>query len=178
MMLHHIIIRYFALELCTASLDQVFLEPNHPRKYKGPELPHHLTIFLQLAWGLKYIHSKNLFHRDIKPANVLISVGSAELAKIKWADFGLSRSVNERGTCTLSGIKGTMNWFAPELLRILERDEVEFGRGTVKSDVFALALVYGYILLKGKHLYGSNEPQIIENIKGQTPVNMEGEFNS
>ncbi|XP_046448834.1 cAMP-dependent protein kinase, catalytic subunit-like isoform X2 [Daphnia pulex] len=169
--------KYFALELCRASLDQLFLKPDHPRKYKGPKLPHHLTVFIQLATGLEYIHSKNLIHRDIKPANVLISVDSDGLVTIKWADFGLSRFVNERGTCTLSGIKGTMNWFAPELLRSIERDDVELGRGTVKSDVFALALVFGYLLLGGQHLYGQ-EIEVPINIVKQATVNMEKIDNS
>jgi serine/threonine protein kinase len=178
MMSFPVVISYFALELCIASLEQVFPKFDQPPKYNGPELPQHLTVFLQLAWGLKYIHSKHFIHRDIKPANVLISVDSAGLAKIKLADFGLSRSVNQRGTCTLSGIKGTMNWFAPELLRNLEKVEANFERGTLKSDVFALALVFGFILLKGKHLYGANELEVTGNIMGKNPVNMEGKFNS
>ncbi len=171
-------IRYFAFELCAASLDQVFLKSDHPRKYKGPDLPSHLNVFLQLASGLEYIHSRNLIHRDIKPANVLISVDSAGLLTIKWADFGLSRSVNERGTCTLRGIRGTRNWYAPELLRSLERNSEEPGRGTVKSDVFTLALVFGYLLLGGQHLYGSNELQISKNIKKNKIFYLASKFNN
>jgi serine/threonine protein kinase len=75
-----------------------------------------------LASGLEYIHSKKLIHRDIKPENVLISIDSTtELVTIKWADFGLSKFVNERGTFTLSGIKGTTNYFAPELLKKIKK---------------------------------------------------------
>jgi serine/threonine protein kinase len=128
-----------------------------------------------LALGLEYIHSKKIIHRDIKPENVLISVDSAGLVTIKWADFGLSRSVNERGTCTLSGIKGTLNWFAPELLKKIESEKEELGRGTVKSDVFALALVFGFLLLGGQHLYGTTV-QIPNNILKKEQVNMESKF--
>jgi serine/threonine protein kinase len=91
---------------------------------------------------------------------------------MKWADFGLSRSVNEQGTCKLSGIKGTLNWFAPELLKSLERSDGKLERGTVKSDVFALALVFGFLLLGGQHLYGTTI-HIPLNISVQAPVNME-----
>ena len=165
------------MELCTASLDQLFLKSDHPRKYKGPALPPHLTVFLQLASGLEYIHSKNLFHRDIKPANVLIFIDSTTgLVTIKWADFGLSKFVNERGTCTLSGIKGTEYYFAPELLKKLTSDE-ELGRGDIKSDVFAFALVIGYLLLNGQHLYGSNY-DIINNIMNKSPVNVNRKFHN
>ncbi|KZS09260.1 Uncharacterized protein APZ42_026555 [Daphnia magna] len=169
--------KYFYLELCDASLDQVFLRPDNPKKYKGPPLPRYTDVFRQLALGLEHIHSKNLIHRDIKPENVLISVRSNDQVNditIKWADFGLSKSVNERGTCTLSGVKGTKNWFAPELLKLLldGRKTIE-ARGSVKSDVFSLGLVFGYLLLDGKHLYGSNEFQIKKNIiKKQMPMDV------
>jgi serine/threonine protein kinase len=162
------------MEFCAASLDQLFLKSNDPRKYKGPALPPYLTVFIQLASGLEYIHSKNLFHRDIKPANVLISVDPAKLVTIKWADFGLSKFVNERGTCTLSGIKGTVDYFAPELLEKLNRDE-KLERGDIKSDVFAFALVIGYLLLNGQHLYGSNI-EIPTNILKKNQVNMDSKF--
>nr|CAH0106896.1 unnamed protein product [Daphnia galeata] len=170
--------KYFVLELCAASLDQLFLSPDHPRKYKGPRLPHQLTVFTHLASGLKHIHSKNLIHRDIKPENVLIHVDESTCrVTIKWADFGLSRDVNQRGTFTMnSGIKGTKYWYAPELLRQIKefsqpkRSRTE--RGTVKSDVFALALVFAYLLLEGDHLYGCNELAIYGNIIDKDPVNM------
>jgi serine/threonine protein kinase len=163
------------MELCAASLDQLFLKSGDPRKYKGPALPPHLLVFLQLASGLEHIHSKNLFHRDIKPANVLIFVHSTTGQIImKWADFGLSKFVNERGTCTLSGNRGTEYYFAPELLKRLINDE-ELGRGDIKSDVFAFALVIGYLLLDGQHLYGANY-DIINNIMNKSPVNMDSKF--
>ena len=162
------------MELCAASLDQLFLKSGDPRKYKGPALPPHLTVFLQLASGLEHIHSKKLFHRDIKPANVLISVDPAKLVTIKWGDFGLSKFVNERGTCTLSGIKGTVDYFAPELLKRLTSNE-ELGRGDIKSDVFSFALVIGYFLLGGQHLYGANY-DILNNIMNKSPVNMDSKF--
>jgi serine/threonine protein kinase len=164
------------MELCAASLDQLFLKSDDPRKYKGPKLPPHLEVFLHLALGLEYIHSKNLIHRDIKPENVLICVDSAGLVTMKWADFGFSRDVNERGTCTLSGIKETLNWFAPELLTSLESNDEELGRGTFKSDVFALALVFGYLLLDGQHLY-EKAFQIPGNILKQAPIDLDSKFN-
>jgi serine/threonine protein kinase len=121
------------------------------------DLPHHFTVFLQLAEGLGYIHSKNLIHQDINPENVLISVDSKGKITMKLADFGLSKSVNERGSNTMnSGLKGTNKWLAPELLQKLMKNEETIGRGTVKSDVFAWASS-SFLILKGHHLYGSNQ---------------------
>jgi serine/threonine protein kinase len=168
------------LELCAASLDQIFLETYHSQKYDGPELPHHFTVFLQLAEGLEYIHSKNLIHRDIKPGNVLIYVDSTDgQITMKLADFGLSKSVNGRGSYTMnSGVKGTYTYLAPELLQKLMQNEEILGRGTIKSDVFALGLVFVFLLLKGHHLYGSNEIAIINNIVANKQVNINGKFST
>jgi serine/threonine protein kinase len=100
---------------------------------------------------------------------------------MKWADFGLSRAVNERGTFTISGVKGTRNWYAPELLRLLIEKSQTGGqrqlRGTVKSDMFALGLVFAYLLLDGQHIYGSNEFDIPKNILEGRAINMNSKLN-
>ncbi|KZS07491.1 Uncharacterized protein APZ42_028599 [Daphnia magna] len=166
---------YYALELCVASLDKLFLESDDPKKYNGP-MPRQIDSFLQLASGLEHIHSLQLIHRDIKPENALISKKITRqkiVVTLKWADFGLSKSVNERGTCSMSALKGTRNWIAPELLRpTLDGREC---RGDIKSDVFAQGLVFGCIFLDGEHLYGSkqNKEEILKNIKEGNPVNMQ-----
>ncbi|XP_059352498.1 serine/threonine-protein kinase/endoribonuclease IRE1-like [Daphnia carinata] len=140
-------------------------------------MPRHIEVFQQLASGLEHIHSKNLIHRDIKPKNILISLrtaGENEEITIKWADFGLSRTVNERGTFTMkSGIKGTKKWLAPEILKLLKTGQE--GRGDVRSDVFALALVFGYLFLDGQHLYGSTQikGEITKNVIDGKPINMQ-----
>jgi serine/threonine protein kinase len=136
-------------------------------------------VFSQLASGLDYIHSKNLIHRDIKPENVLIHVDpTTGQVTMKWADFGLSRSVNERGTFTMSGIRGTNCWFAPEELTSGSQGQQskQAPRGTVKSDVFTQGLVFAILLLDGQHLYGSAEMDIHANILANKPVNINSRF--
>ncbi|KAI9554670.1 hypothetical protein GHT06_019943 [Daphnia sinensis] len=172
----------YVLELCDASLEKLFLKPDDKKRYNGPPMPHDLQIFHQLALGLEYIHSKNLIHRDIKPHNILISVrGAGQDAEItiKWADFGLSREVKKDGNfSTNGGIVGTEGWEAPEILRPRYRvknddgDENQKFRGTVKSDIFALGLVFGYLFLKGGHLYGFNTDTlgIVNNIIDRNPI--------
>ena len=161
------------MELCEASLDQLFLKSDHPRKYNGPALPPHLAVFLQLASGLEYIHCNGSFHRDIKPSNVLISIdpNSNNQITMKWADFGLSKFVDERGSFMLIGSE---YYYAPELLRSQVKNEGP-GRDTVKSDVFSFALVIGYLLLDGQHLYGSF-CDIPINILNKNQVNMKSKF--
>ncbi|KAI9556436.1 hypothetical protein GHT06_016224 [Daphnia sinensis] len=168
---------YYAFELCDASLDQLFLKSDNPKKYKGP-MPRLIEVFSQLAAGLEHIHSKQLTHRNIKPSNILIvqSPGKYEEIIIKWSGFALAESVNEKGLHFWTGVRGTRTWQAPEELEKLineEKAEEEEFWETVKSDVFVLGLVFGYLLLKGEHLYGSSEKEINENIIGKNPVNMQ-----
>lgn len=152
--------RYYALELCSGSLDQLFLRDNHPKKYRGPALPTHLIVLLQLALGLEYIHSKLLVHRDIKPQNVLIHVsdsvaGSPPVVTLKWANFRLGKPVSEQETYMVSGTRSTFSWTAPELLTTLvcsdSLNDNDESRGTVKSDVFSTGCIFFYFLLDGVH---------------------------
>ena len=52
---------------------------------------HVITILYNIISCLKYLHSANIIHRDIKPNNLLID----SKCKISFADFGLSRAMNE-----------------------------------------------------------------------------------
>ena len=61
------------------------------------------NIILDICYGIKEIHSKNLIHRDLKPENLFISKDY----KIKIGDFGISKQLintvnytqNQNGTC-------------------------------------------------------------------------------
>jgi serine/threonine protein kinase len=98
---------------------------------------------------------------------------------MKWADFGLSKQVNERGSHSISGSRGSDNWYAPEILiKIQEengKDDTAHQRGTVKSDVFSGGLVFGYYLLDGDHPFGS-AVNVLPNIIKNEPVNLPSMF--
>ncbi|XP_046636657.1 probable serine/threonine-protein kinase fhkE [Daphnia pulicaria] len=168
--------RIIILELCDASLEKLFLKENDPKKYRGP-MPPELYVLLQLAEGLEYIHQMGLVHRDIKPQNVLIrSESTTRRVVMKWADFGFSKKVNERGSFTMSGVRGTYDYFAPEILKLLDEDSStdneDKKRGTVKSDVFAEGLVFGYFISVGVHPFGTTSHQIQNNLRTNDPANL------
>jgi serine/threonine-protein kinase/endoribonuclease IRE1 len=170
-----IIIRYYYLELCHASLEELIKKHENSKKICGP-MPPKVQVLYQLAVGLEYIHKSGLVHRDIKPENVLIWVSPKKREVfMKWADFGLSKSVNKRGTFTMSGVRGTLDWLAPELLKLLNDGETVEGeseiRGTIQTDVFEEGLVFGYYLTDGLHPFGSRF-QIASNILMKKPVNL------
>ena len=48
-----------------------------------------ITWFVQITFGLQYIHKKNILHRDLKTQNIFLT--SQNLVKI--GDFGISKSL-------------------------------------------------------------------------------------
>jgi len=172
--------RLYAFDLCIGSLDKIFYHENDIKKYRGPPLPRHSKVFLQLARGLAYIHSKKLVHRDIKPENVLISIDGTnkEEVLLKWADFGLSKEVSENGTFEMSGTRGTLFWMAPEILACFNQSK-EFDcsgasiyqKGSTQSDVFSAGCIF-FKILTGVHPFGDNiVTDVPPNIKTGNPVN-------
>lgn len=126
--------RNYAMQLCHASLDKVFLKDEDPHKYRGP-LPPKEEILFQLAAGMEYIHRKELVYTKANPRSVLIHVsyssgdasGRNQEASVKWADFGLtdwtskipkkSSSLKKFGSAAEDGgrLEDPFLWMAPEI---------------------------------------------------------------
>jgi serine/threonine protein kinase len=160
------------MELCAASLQDYI-----KGKYQGP-MPTDEQVLFQLANGLEYIHSRKILYRGVTPVNILISL--TKPVQMKYCDFGLSKPVNENGSCLLSGISGDDQWMmSPEEFRmILNEDSAEdLGRGSVKSDIFSAGCVFIFFLLRGKHSFGDLETQkftLLKNIVKGDPINVKG----
>lgn len=103
---------------------------------------------------------------------------------LKWADFGLSKPVNERRTFSNSGVKGTRDWLSPEILKIMQADPNDIAnknskRGTIKSDTYALGEVFFYILSGGNHPFGQfDDFSIPKNVVSDHKINVEGKIKS
>ena len=153
----------------------VFLPDSDKRKFNGP-IPQHCKALFQLADGLHYIHKKEFVHRDIKPENILIS--ASQPVRMIWSDFGMSKPVTKSGSFSLSAIKGTFNWMAPELLE-LDGKELRSGddqiRGSIKSDTFSAGCIFFYLVKEGQHPFGERS-QCIANIKNGNPVNLMSKY--
>nr|CAH0108721.1 unnamed protein product [Daphnia galeata] len=108
--------RYLVFELCCGEN----LHDYCKEKYTGVPIPSELEVLLQLTEGLKYIHSKDIIHRDIKPENILFSKTNPVV--MKWADFGLSKLTNSRGSASVSGARGTRCWVPKEIIPFLRRE--------------------------------------------------------
>lgn len=66
--------------------------------------------FLQILYGIQYLHSKSIIYRDLKPENILIDSDG----NCKIVDFGLSKKIDAR-TKTFSYC-GSAEYMAPEMI--------------------------------------------------------------
>ncbi len=123
-----------------------------------------VDIMLQVARGLKYLHSRRVVHRDIKSLNVLVKrlSGAPEVEygegylNAKLADFGLSKKKNSSTRYSNQTLDvGTRRWMAPEVFKItkdkVDSDAVQLPEiaHPFKADVYSFALVC-YEILTGK----------------------------
>ena len=154
------------------------MKEDDQEKYKGP-LPSELQSLYHLTNGLEYIHSQKVVHRDIKPGNVLISLSPKEVL-LKWSDFGFSKITSSDGNYSMSGLKGTSKYLAPEIIanqnNINRTDQSHRILMTIMSDIFACGCVFFQFLTKGTHPFGY-EYQATNNISISNPINLKGYFN-
>ena len=115
-----------------------------------------------------------LVHHDIKPDNIWISLTDPVMMKI--ADFNRSKHTSDQGTFTVSGIRGTRDWIAPECSGMSPQNSEEdvVIRGSVKSDIFSTGCVFFYFVTRGIHLFGEGF-DIMANIRKNKRVNWASE---
>ncbi|KAM7259653.1 hypothetical protein ACFE04_015394 [Oxalis oulophora] len=97
-----------------------------------------LMITLDAAFGMEYLHFKNIVHFDLKCENLLVNLRDPHRPICKVGDFGLSRI--KQNTLVTGGVRGTLPWMAPELLNG-NNDRV-----TEKVDVFSFGIAMWEIL--------------------------------
>ena len=57
-----------------------------------------LNIFIQILYGLNYLHEHGIIHRDLKPSNIFVSSNGV----VKIADFGISKIFSKNKISDLS----------------------------------------------------------------------------
>ncbi|XP_047974891.1 uncharacterized protein LOC125217104 isoform X1 [Salvia hispanica] len=119
--------------LVNGSLRHVLL-----RKGRVLDQRRKVIIALDAAFGMEYLHLKNIVHFDLKCDNLLVNLGDPHRPVCKVGDFGLSRI--KRNTLVSGGVRGTLPWMAPELLN------GNSSRVSEKVDVFSFGIALWEIL--------------------------------
>jgi serine/threonine protein kinase len=136
---------YLLLEFCAqGELYQIM------RTRKGRRFPEALACkyFLQVAEGLRYLHSKKIVHRDIKPENLLVN----DKDQVKIADFGWCAILQTPRTTFC----GTLDYLAPEMIQGSGHDHT--------LDLWGLGVLL-YEMIAGKPPFQStNHGQLIQKI--------------
>ncbi|CAM6036745.1 unnamed protein product, partial [Sphagnum compactum] len=105
-----------------------------------------LLIAMDAAFGMEYLHGKNIVHFDMKCENLLVNMRDPHRPVCKVGDLGLSKVKHQ--TMVSGGVRGTLPWMAPELLN------GNSNMVTEKVDVFSFGIVM-WELLTGEEPYAN-----------------------
>ncbi|KAM7501556.1 hypothetical protein LguiB_000460 [Lonicera macranthoides] len=119
--------------MANGSLSNVLL-----KKDRSLDRHRKLIIAMDAAFGMEYLHLKNIVHFDLKCDNLLVNLRDPQRPICKVGDFGLSRI--KRNTLVTGGVRGTLPWMAPELLN------GSSSRVSEKVDVFSFGITMWEIL--------------------------------
>eukprot|EP00760_Papus_ankaliazontas_P024667 PhM_4_TR2406/c0_g1_i1/m.7584 len=77
-----------------------------------------IRVLRELISAVAYVHRLGIVHRDIKAANCFLD----EALRVKLGDFGAARKISSPSSTsalsgTVTGLKGTLRWMAPEVMR-------------------------------------------------------------
>jgi eukaryotic-like serine/threonine-protein kinase len=113
-----------------------------------------VDIMSQACRGLQAAHDQGLVHRDLKPSNIFVMDDDS----VKLIDFGV---VHLTDMNTMTGMKGTLNYIAPELL--------DRKPPSILSDVFALGVVCYEAFTRRKPFERPSEDETVEAIRSYIP---------
>jgi serine/threonine protein kinase/tetratricopeptide (TPR) repeat protein len=132
----------------------------------GP-LPIGKTVFLaeQICEGLAEAHRLGVVHRDLKPGNIMID----EEGNARIMDFGIARSLKERGITGEGVIIGTPEYMSPEQVEGKDVDQ--------RSDIYSLGVIL-YEMLTGQVPFEGDTPFAIGVKHKNEPPRNPRELNS
>ncbi len=141
---------FLSTEYCSGgSLDELLYKNNLDFKSAS-------RYIIEVARGLAYAHSRQVFHRDVKPANILLDQDGV----VKLADFGTGIFMTDRTTDRV----GTAYYMAPEIF--------EGKVPTVQADIYSLGILAYEVLTNKRPFTGSSYDELMLQHLGSIPRNI------
>lgn len=116
-----------------------------------------LIIAMDAAFGMEYLHEKNIVHFDLKSDNFLVNMRVPQRPVCKIGDLGLSKM--KKRTLVSGGVRGTLPWMAPELLTSDKESTV-----TEKVDVYSFGFVMWELLTGEEPLANLSSKEVLAGI--------------
>jgi serine/threonine protein kinase/tetratricopeptide (TPR) repeat protein len=111
-------------------------------------VPTALSIAKQVCEGLSEAHKLGVIHRDLKPSNIMIDKeGNARIM-----DFGIARSLKEKGLTGAGVMIGTPDYMPPEQAEAKTVDQ--------RSDIYSLGVIL-YEMVTGRVPFEGETPLAI-----------------
>lgn len=109
-----------------------------------------ISLMKGCAFGLQYLHTREIVHGDIKPENILLTKDHIGFIEVLISDFGECKegeilSNHQQRT----GHTGTIEYCAPELYKC-DKDGSFLFRPSVRTDIWSLGMVFYYMVSGGK----------------------------
>jgi TolB-like protein/predicted Ser/Thr protein kinase len=124
---------------------------------KQLSIPTAISIVRQVCEGLSEAHRLGVVHRDLKPNNIMIDKGG----NARIMDFGIARSLKEKGITAAGMMIGTPEYMSPEQVEGKDVDQ--------RSDIYSMGIIL-YEMLTGKVPFEGDSPFTIGmKHKGEIP---------
>jgi serine/threonine protein kinase/tetratricopeptide (TPR) repeat protein len=104
-----------------------------------------ISLAKQICDGLEEAHSLGIIHRDLKPNNIMID----DNGNARIMDFGIARTVKEKGITGSGVMIGTPEYMSPEQVEAKEIDQ--------RSDIYSLGIIL-YEMLTGRLPFEADTP--------------------
>jgi len=104
-----------------------------------------VRIAKQVCEGLSEAHKLGVVHRDLKPGNIMID----REGNVRIMDFGIARSLKEKGITGAGVMIGTPEYMSPEQVEGKEVDQ--------RSDIYSLGIIL-YEMVTGRVPFEGDTP--------------------